>query len=80
MFGLGVSELFIIFLIIFLLFGAKNLPEIARSMGKAIHQFKRGVHDIEKEIDTTGDDIAKSINREGSSAQKDSHAEKKTVG
>ena len=81
MFGLGASELFLIFLVVFLLFGARNIPEIARSMGRAIHQFKKGAHDAEKEINAAGDGIAKSITGEGSSVQKgDSHAEKKTVG
>jgi TatA/E family protein of Tat protein translocase len=67
MFGLGISELLIIFCIFFLLFGAKNIPEIARSMGKAIFQFKRGVNDIEKEITSVGSDISRSINKNGSS-------------
>ncbi len=33
-------ELLVIFLIIFLLFGAKKLPEIARSLGRAVKEFK----------------------------------------
>lgn len=67
MFGLGASELLIIFCIFFLLFGAKNIPEIAKSMGKAIFQFKRGVDDIEKEISAVGTDISKSVNEKNSS-------------
>lgn len=62
MFGLGAAELLFIFLIVFFLFGAKNLPEIAKSMGKAIRSFRKGVHEIEDEIQSTSHNIEKSIN------------------
>ncbi len=41
--GLGVWELLIIFAVLLLLFGAKRLPEIARSVGKSSREFKRGM-------------------------------------
>ncbi len=37
----GVMELAVIFGILLLLFGAKKLPEIARSMGESINEFKK---------------------------------------
>lgn len=40
MFGLGTTELLLIFVIILVLFGAKKIPELARSMGKATKEFK----------------------------------------
>lgn len=46
MFGLGMGELVVIFFVILLLFGAKNLPEMAKSMGKAMRDFKRAANDI----------------------------------
>ncbi len=39
--GLGMTEIILIFLVVLLFFGAKRLPEIARSMGKAINEFKK---------------------------------------
>lgn len=49
MLNLGLPELLLIFLIVLLLFGAGRLPEIARSLGKAIQEFKRALkHDDEK--------------------------------
>ncbi len=48
MFGLGTQELIIILAIIFLIFGAKRLPEIGSGLGKAIKNFKGGVKSIEE--------------------------------
>ena len=47
MFGLGTPELIVIFLIAFLVFGSKKLPEIGAGLGKAIGSFKKGLDDIE---------------------------------
>lgn len=44
MFGIGIPELLIVLGIVVLLFGSR-LPSIARSMGKSITEFKRGMHD-----------------------------------
>ncbi len=55
MFGIGPTELLVIFLVIFLLFGAKRLPELARSLGRSMNEFKQGLHstvsEIEREIE-----------------------------
>ncbi|RMH68522.1 MAG: twin-arginine translocase TatA/TatE family subunit [Gemmatimonadetes bacterium] len=48
--GLGMGEMFLIFLVVLLVFGAKRIPEIARSFGRGISEFKRGVNEIEREI------------------------------
>lgn len=40
MFGIGVTELIIILVIILIVFGAGKLPEIGGGMGKAIRNFK----------------------------------------
>ena len=43
--GLGLpshSEIILIVFIVLLLFGAKKLPELARSLGKSLSEFKRG--------------------------------------
>ncbi len=46
----GTTEILIIFFIIILLFGSKRLPDLARSLGSSIKQFKKGVSE-----DDTGD-------------------------
>jgi sec-independent protein translocase protein TatA len=48
LFGLGTQELVIILAIVFLIFGAKKLPEIGSGLGKAIKNFKGGVKSIEE--------------------------------
>jgi sec-independent protein translocase protein TatA len=50
MFNIGPQEMFILFLIIILLFGAKRIPEIGRSIGRGIQEFKKGMRDVESEI------------------------------
>ncbi len=56
MFNLGWSELLIILLIILLLFGAKNIPEIAKGIGKAITSFKKGVKETEDDLKSSATD------------------------
>lgn len=52
MFGIGSMEMVILFVIALLLFG-KRLPEVARSVGKGMTEFKKGLHGIEDEIHTS---------------------------
>jgi sec-independent protein translocase protein TatA len=52
MFGpIGWPEIIGILIIALLLFGAKRLPEIGRSMGKAIREFKKSFRDVTDELD-----------------------------
>jgi sec-independent protein translocase protein TatA len=50
MFNIGPQELFILFLIVLLVFGAKRIPEIGRSIGKGIQEFKKGMREVESEL------------------------------
>lgn len=48
--NLGGYEVLIIALVILLLFGGKKIPELMRGLGKGVSQFKKGMKDIEEEI------------------------------
>ena len=57
MFGLGMPELLVILGIAFLIFGAKRLPDIGKSLGAAIRDFRKSVSSKEepREIENKGD-------------------------
>lgn len=47
----GVQELWPIAIIVLVLFGAKRLPEMARSMGQGIKEFKKGLREADDDSD-----------------------------
>jgi len=47
--GLGTPELIIIAVVIFLLFGATRLPQLAKALGQSKRAFKDGLDEAEKE-------------------------------
>jgi sec-independent protein translocase protein TatA len=49
--NLGAPELLIVLLVILVLFGGAKLPKLARSMGQAQSEFKRGINDAGKKKD-----------------------------
>ncbi|RKX38263.1 MAG: twin-arginine translocase TatA/TatE family subunit [Verrucomicrobia bacterium] len=53
----GGSEIILILFIILLLFGAKKLPDLSRSLGKSLGEFKKGKEGLEREIRTIKDDV-----------------------
>lgn len=59
MFGIGFQELLVIFLIVLLVFGARRLPEIGRSLGKTLAEFRKGMKEAENEIKKDDESDAK---------------------
>jgi sec-independent protein translocase protein TatA len=55
MFGVGQTELLILLGIALLLFGGSRIPSLARSLGKSITEFKKGVQGIEEEVNHSTD-------------------------
>ncbi len=55
MFGVNHTELLILLGIALLLFGGSRIPSLARSLGKSITEFKKGVQGIEEEVNNSTD-------------------------
>lgn len=48
--NIGGTEVILILVVALLLFGAKNLPKIARSMGKSVEEFRRAAREVSREV------------------------------
>lgn len=56
MFGLRGQELLIVLLIVLLIFGAKKLPDLARSLGSSAREFRKGIEEKSKDDDADAQD------------------------
>jgi TatA/E family protein of Tat protein translocase len=43
MFGLSISEILIVLMIVILLFGSKKIPALAKGLGESVHEFKKAI-------------------------------------
>ncbi len=48
MFGLGMQELIVIFIIALLVFGPRKLPELGRSLGRGLAEFRRASEELKE--------------------------------
>jgi len=51
MFGIGFQEMLVILVIVLIFFGPKRLPDLAKSLGKGIAEFKKASDEVRKGID-----------------------------
>ncbi len=59
--NIGGTEIIIIAIIILLLFGGKKIPELMQGLGKGVKSFKKGMKDIEDDIENCDKDDNKKI-------------------
>lgn len=52
MFDLGFQELIVIFIVALLVFGPKKLPELARTLGKAVRDIRQAMSGVKEQIDS----------------------------
>ena len=64
MFGMGMQEVLVIALIILLLFGGKNIPELMKGLGKGVKSFKDGLNSADEEKTEVKKDSTKAEEKE----------------
>lgn len=72
MFGIGMPELLVILAVALIVIGPKKLPDLARSLGKALGEFKSATNDLKQSIEKeTGlDDVRSTIRQAGQDARR----------
>jgi TatA/E family protein of Tat protein translocase len=61
MFDLGAQELILIFIVAFLVFGPKRLPELGRTLGKGIKELKSAMRNVKDSLEEADLNVSKEI-------------------
>lgn len=62
-FNLGFGELFAIFVVVLLLFGADKIPEFARTLGKGIRYVKEATDNVKRDIQSSVDEVKTDVDK-----------------
>lgn len=73
MFGLRGQELLIVLLIVLLIFGAKKLPDLARSLGSSAREFRKGIEEKAQDDDADAEDSDSADDSSDVSDSSDAH-------
>ena len=68
---IGGQEIILVILVALVLFGADKIPELARTVGKGMREFKKASDDIMREINSSTSDIRKDLSDITDSVKKD---------
>ena len=52
--GFGLGEMLLIAMLVLIVFGPRRLPEITRMLGKGIREFRKGMNEIQRELEAAG--------------------------
>jgi TatA/E family protein of Tat protein translocase len=64
MFGLGIPELIVIFVIALVVFGPKKLPDLGKSIGRAMAEFKKAQQEFQESVQAEMKEVQKTTNLE----------------
>jgi sec-independent protein translocase protein TatA len=62
MFGLGLPELIVIFVIALVVFGPKKLPDLGKSVGRAMAEFKKAQQEFQESVQAEMKEVEKTTN------------------
>ncbi|MDA3880079.1 MAG: twin-arginine translocase TatA/TatE family subunit [Prolixibacteraceae bacterium] len=65
------QEILLVLALALIFFGAKAIPEIARTLGKGVNEFRKASDDIKKEFHKSTSDLKKDISEVGDSLKND---------
>lgn len=69
MLDLGTQELIVIFIVAFLVFGPKKMPELGRTLGKGLRELKTAMRGLTESLEEAGSDIKEEVNEATSGFQ-----------
>lgn len=75
-FGIGLPEMALIFVIALLIFGPKKLPEIGRSLGKTLRSFQNASNEFQEEFKKEAEKIEKTVSMQARLEEGDRESEK----
>ena len=75
MFGIGMPELLLILAVALVAIGPKKLPDLAKSLGKALGEFKRATNDLKQSIekDTGLDEVRQDLRKTSQEVRRSSN-------
>ena len=65
---LGSMEIFLILVVVILLFGARRIPELARSLGRASQEYKKAKDDFLAEVNKPAEDVKDALSTDQKAA------------
>ncbi len=63
--NIGAPELLLILVVVFIFFGAKKIPDMAKGLGQGIREFRKALRDVHEEVDKEVKQIGKLSDPDG---------------
>ena len=73
------GEIVLVMLLALLFFGSKAIPDIAKTLGKGMREFKKATNEIKREIENQTSDIKKDFDEVSSSLNEDANNNTKEI-